>query len=857
MWKTIGRGIVIGLAAVAAGGPSRGFAQPAAKAGPTMPHPTVRSVFPGGLSAGGTVDVTVKGTDLEGATTLWFDHPGLKAFHLKGLTFRVACAPGTPVGHHDVRVAGTYGVSNARAFAVGDRPETREVEPNNVPAQATPVAVNSVVNGVIAQTDVDCFAFEGKKGQRVLCDLEAERVDSLLDATIRLYAPDGRELDESRDAFGADPFLDVTLPADGRYVLRLHDVVYKGSDDHHYRLTVTDGPHLDAVVPVVARAGEPTTFTLLGRNLGGTPAPGLTVDGLPLERKTVTLTPPASYDPDPDYPSRGYVPSAGAARRGFEFTLPSPSGSSNPVFIAEAVDPVVVEREPNGEPEQAQAVDTPCDISGSFGAPGDLDLYRFRARKGDAFWVVANAERIGSQAVPVFAIQKVAEKAAAVAVPDLAVGADLTEKGDPARFDTRTVDAAVRWVAPEDGLYQVAVNDLYGTQRGDARLAYRLNVRPDRPDFHLFLLPEGPNQPDAVTVPAGGRELASVLALRSDGFAGPIRVEAADLPAGVRCEPVVIAAGQSSAPVVFEAEAGATPSVGTVRLVGRARFGDRKDDVGYVSGVNTLGPDVAHQAVGGGVVWPLVANAQQTVKPAPVARLTRGFVVKVIEPAPLTLTARAPTSGATVTPGGLLVLDLTVTRRLGFAEAVAVSLAGPAAATATAPALTIPKTETTASYPLTFPKTVAPGVYTVVVQGSGAYPFSKDPNAKTKPSVTLTGPSNPLTVVVRPAPAGVTVNTKGGSIKAGGSLEVEVTVTPKDAPAAAGVTFAVALAAPAALKLSAAPVEAAPGKPVKLLIKAAADSPAGAAAGLALRVTLPVRGGPVDVNEPVTLTVTK
>lgn len=856
MWKPIRRLAVFALALALVGVPSGAYAQRRRPQGQSLPHPTVQSVYPSGLRAGETVDVTVRGTDLEGARSLWFDHPGLRAFHLKGLTFRVACAPGTPVGHHDVRAVGTYGVSNPRTLVVGDRPEANEAEPNNAPAQATAVAVNSVANGEIGNADVDYFAVEGKRGQRLFFDLEAERIDSRLDATIRLFDRDGRELSESRDAFGADPFLDVTLPADGRYTVKVHDVVYRGSADHVYRLTVTDGPHIDAVVPAVARTGEPAVFTLIGRNLGGEPAPDLFLDGGPLERKAVTLTPTVSGS---GYPTRGHVGAAAAARRGFEYAMGSASGTSNTVFIAEAVDPVVVEHEPNDGADNAQAIDVPCDISGCFGTPGDLDVYRFRAKKGDVFWVEANAERIGSQADPVFTVQKVNEKGDP---QDLATGDDMTERGDPVRFGTRTVDAAVRWVAPDDGLYQVAINDLYGSQRGDVRLSYRLNIRPERPDFHLFLLPDGSNLPDAITVPSGGRALGSVLALRSDSFTGPILVEAVDLPPGVRCEPTVIAAGHTTAPVVFEAEEGARPFLGTVRLTGRARFGDRKADLAYVSGATTLGPDVAHEAVGGGVVWTLAPNPQQPQSQAsPPARLTRGFVLKVSEPAPLSLTARSPSR--TVTPGGLLPIDLTVTRREGFSEAVAVSLVSTftqarnnnnAQANPPGPTVTVAKTETSGTYPLTVPKTLTPGVYTVVLQGAGPFPFSKDPNAKTKPNVNLSEPSNPLTVVVRPAPAAVAVNTKGGALKAGGALEIEVTVTVKDAPAE---PVGLSLAAPAALKLSAEPVTATPGKPAKLVIKAAADSPPGAAAGLAVRVTVPVRGEPVDVNEPVTLNVTK
>ena len=296
-----------------------------------------------GVRAGESVDVTLRGTDLEGAHTLWFDHPGLRAFLLKGSTFRVVCATGTPVGHHDVRVVGPYGVSNPRAFVVGDRPEVVEVEPNNTPEQANPIEINSVVNGEIAGTDVDVFAFDGKKGQRLLLDLAAERLESRLDATLRVLGPDGHEIAENRDSFGADPFLDLTLPADGRYAIKVHDVAYNGSPDHGYRLTIHDGPHLDAIVPAVAPAGVATIFTLIGRNLGGQAAPDLVADGRPLERKQVILTPPPS-DPDPSAPTLGFVPSAASTRRGFEYVLrgslrgrpprsssprpPSPSSSS-------------------------------------------------------------------------------------------------------------------------------------------------------------------------------------------------------------------------------------------------------------------------------------------------------------------------------------------------------------------------------------------------------------------------------------------------------------------------------------------------------------------------------------------------
>ncbi len=803
-------------------------------------------MYPLGVQAGSSVDVTVRGTDLEGVNVLWFDHPGLRAFHLKGATFRVVAAPGTPVGQHDVRVASAYGISNPRTIVVGALLTVNETEPNNAPETANVIPLNSSINGEIAAaTDVDCFAIEAKQGQRLLFDLDGERVESRLDATLRLLDAKGREIAESRDEFGADPFLDVTVPSDGRYIVKIHDVTFKGSADHPYRLTISDGPHLDAIVPIVARPGEATRFTLFGRNLGGKPAPGVFVDGKPLETTTVTLTPPASGDLDPSYPTAGYVLSTVASRRGFDYALTTPAGTSNPLFIASAADPVVLEAEPNDDASHAQQVTAPCEISASFGAPGDLDLFRFRAKKGEIYWIEASAERHGSTADPVFLVQKLNEKGEP---QDLASGDDTAEKGDVNRFPVATVDASLRWSVPDDGLYQVAVNDLYASQRGDVRLSYRLAMRPERPDFALFVLPDSPNQPDSLTLYAGGRSLAYVVAVRADGFSGPIRVEAVDLPTGVHCDPVMIAPNQNVAPIVFEAVEGAKAVMGTARLVGRARWGDRKDDLSYTSAA-TLGPDVAHGALGASVVWPPMPNPQGG-QPLTPTRLTRGFVIGVVGDSPLTLTASP--RNRTVTPGGRLAFDLTVQRRAGFAGAVAVTLLNPPSGLANPPAVNIGANETTGTFAVSVPRLLANGAYTLVLQGTGPFPFSKDPNAKTKPNVNLTEPSNAVTVQLRPAPASVSV--KGGTVKLGGSFAVEVTVTRKDGPTE---PLAVSLDAPANLKLKAESIRAVSGQPAKLNVSAAADSPVGAAAGIAVRVSVPDRGAILDVDEPLALTIAK
>src|SRR5437016_1200920 len=73
------------------------------KAHAQLPQPQLTSLSRAGMRAGESVEVALRGTDLEGVNRLWFDHPGIRATHVKDLTFRVVSAPDVPLGQHDVR----------------------------------------------------------------------------------------------------------------------------------------------------------------------------------------------------------------------------------------------------------------------------------------------------------------------------------------------------------------------------------------------------------------------------------------------------------------------------------------------------------------------------------------------------------------------------------------------------------------------------------------------------------------------------------------------------------------------------------------------------------------------------------
>src|SRR5262249_2402294 len=105
---------------------------------------------------------------------------------------------------------------------------------------------------------------------------------------------------------------------------------------------------------------------------------------------------------------------------------------------------------------------------------------------------------------------------------------------------------------PADGDYLVRVTDSGG--RGGERYAYRLELRPARPDFRVALHGAGP------AGKAGGGKGVSGGAGRIDGFEGAVAIDISGLPPGYSVSrPLTIEAGQSEARATVFAAADAAP----------------------------------------------------------------------------------------------------------------------------------------------------------------------------------------------------------------------------------------------------------------------------------------------------------
>src|SRR5207244_2045341 len=161
-------------------------------------------------------------------------------------------APDAELGEHALRVRCKTGVSELRTFFVGALPVVAEKEPNSDFAAPQKIPLNVTVTGVIDNEDVDYFAVDLKKGQRLSVEIEGMRLGTtLFDPYIAILDSKRFELATSDDAplLGQDSVVSVIIPADGTYVIQVRESAYGGNGACMYRLQVGTFPRPTAVVP--------------------------------------------------------------------------------------------------------------------------------------------------------------------------------------------------------------------------------------------------------------------------------------------------------------------------------------------------------------------------------------------------------------------------------------------------------------------------------------------------------------------------------------------------------------------------------------------------------------------------------
>lgn len=129
-----------------------------------------------------------------------------------------------------------------------------EVEPNDGVAQATLApAAPCAMHGVIGKSgDIDFFRFTARAGQQLDVRVIARNIlRSPLDPVCVVYNAQGSGL-VSNDDNGPNPdcYFRFAVPADGEYLISVHDHLRSGSEAHVYRVEITEAiPALTMLLP--------------------------------------------------------------------------------------------------------------------------------------------------------------------------------------------------------------------------------------------------------------------------------------------------------------------------------------------------------------------------------------------------------------------------------------------------------------------------------------------------------------------------------------------------------------------------------------------------------------------------------
>lgn len=491
-----------------------------------LPEPRLLTTFPMGGRVGTQVEVIVSGENLEDAEALLFSNPRLTATRKLNAAgqpepdrYIVTIAADCPPGLYEARMLTRLGISSSRVFSVGTLEEVAATTPIKTLATAIELPLNSVCNAVTTPRGVNYHRFQAQRGERIIVDCATRGIDSKLDAVVIIADEKGRDLLVERRG----GVLDYTIPADGKYVVKVHELTYQGGAPDFYRLAIRSLPigesytRLPTIKPVNSFFWPPT--------------------GLPSQ--------PALIETEPNNDG------AHAQR----ITIPCDLAGA----FGAAADVDVFEFEATAGDEWWVEVG-----SERMGLPTDPAVVVQRVQR--------NAD----------GTEQLTDVAEFSDIPSpIKVSSNFYSYDGPP-YNAGSTDILGKLTIKETGTYRLQLTDLFGGTRQDPRNVYRLVIRRPAPDFAVvawplhFELRNGDraalSRPMALR---GGATVAyEVIVQRRDGFAGEIDLGMDGLPEGVTAHGLRIPAGQSRGLMLLSADQNAPRAVVSAKFFGRGKIGD-------------------------------------------------------------------------------------------------------------------------------------------------------------------------------------------------------------------------------------------------------------------------------------------
>lgn len=466
--------------------------------------PVLTMLEPWGAQRGKAVTLNITGTGLlEGArivSTLPAVFTPLSpppAMAGRSLPFLVELKADAPVGLYPIRLESPQGISNVLLFSVGLFSEIREAESESAtgdPSNDTSATAQEVkqtpilINGTLRPADRDFFKIYGKAGEKRVFEVEARRMGSAIDPSLRILDSNGRLLARVEDtpSLGVDCRIEFTFPREGDYFVEVQDARFSDQAANFYRLKMGYWQYADSMFPLGGRRNAPVDVELSGGNLAA-----------PVKTKV-------------DWSRANNV-------RAF---VNLPGNTANlPLAFAISDSPEVTE--PSGHGPHPLPLGTV--VNGRIHKPGEKDRYKLAVKPGQTYIVELQARELGATRLD-----------GVLTVLDHN-GKRMQSAGDqpPAQSAFATIlagdisrDPFLLFTAPKDSNeVTIEVDDLAG--EGGPAYGYRLIAQQQEPDFELTLLTP------QINVPAIGAAIVPVN-LERRGYAGPVQLYVRDLPEDLR-----------------------------------------------------------------------------------------------------------------------------------------------------------------------------------------------------------------------------------------------------------------------------------------------------------------------------------
>lgn len=569
-----------------------------------LPLARLDTIFPPGGQSGTKLEVTLSGRDLDGVNRLLFSHPGISSIPVASASkFLVTVDSSVPPGLYDVRAAGLFGVSNPRTFEIGRGPTVVAKSGNSSFDKVIDLSANSTAYGLADAGAEQFYRAKTQVHRSLTVTVSSTQLESKMEPITVVCDTAGHELGRSRRS--GDPIQFIS-PFDGICFVRIHDLLYRGGAGYFYRVRVSGGDD--------ARSDEPGSLRW-------------------------PLPPAAAFLPCIPTPCLG---------------APAPA---------------------TGSGSAPKTINPPCEIDGLFRTAKQKDVYTFDAPAGSVYWVEIVSQRLGQDTSPFMLVQRVEQNAkSGEKVTDVQeVYAPTPPRAIP-EFPLDTRDPVYRLEAKQPGTYRLVVRDVFARDRNEHPAVYRLEIRRETPDFELVaIVPSPPPEPaDSKDVPVwttllrrGGTSPVKVIAVRRDGFSGPIFLHVGGLPDHVTAGPAIIPEGAAEATILLQAQEDVRNWVGPISITGVGR---------------TAAGDLSRAARPGTVSFSEYDAADKALSRLR-SRLSDQFMVAVsdVEPRPISIMpTQAVFQGHA---GGKVTLSFSVKGGAPFSSPVVLNLAGhPAAA---------------------------------------------------------------------------------------------------------------------------------------------------------------------------------